>query len=217
MHALCPRCHHPALTADISIQAMTARCRPCNLVFHLHAPPTPATNHPAAPPLPANFQVVTDTPDALDVSWRWNPWQAISGFVFVLIMFIIVSLPTTTRHGHVSHGPTLLLLPIAGVAIWVAYNALAAFCNRTTVTCDRNTLTIRHGPIPWSGNRTVHLHNLANLRTFHPLVRRRQSSYYAASLALSADRDGDTVRLLSNLSSPQAAWLLAKLLALQSP
>lgn len=45
------------------------------------------------------------------------------------------------------------LLHVA-VGIALAYYVLCGFINRTRIVVTRSALTVRHGPLPWLGNRT---------------------------------------------------------------
>ena len=64
--------------------------------------------------------------------------------------------------------PYLLLLPGVGLAYW----AVCGFVNRTVI-CAGGTLSIRHGPLPWPGNRRLPADQVRQL-----YVRRRTSYRY---------------------------------------
>ncbi len=64
--------------------------------------------------------------------------------------------------------PYLLLLPGVGLAYW----AVCGFVNRTVIRAGE-TLSIRHGPLPWPGNRRLPADQVRQL-----YVRRRSSYHY---------------------------------------
>lgn len=66
-----------------------------------------------------------------------------------------------------------LLFPIVHVAVGVGltYYTLAGFLNFTEVTVRGGTLTVRQGPLPWKGNRTLSAIDLAQ-----PAVRGRDQA-----------------------------------------
>jgi len=62
-----------------------------------------------------------------------------------------------TALAHPSPGSIALWFPLihVGVGVGITYSTIAGFLNRTRVSVDAGEVTIRHGPVPWIGNRKI--------------------------------------------------------------
>lgn len=120
-------------------------------------PPAPTdVVGPAGPP-PAGI-TVAETADGLTVSWRWFQPAALLLAPFVAAFLIGAGLLVWKGLEPPVFWPFLLgLLPFAGLALWLAYFLAAVVANRTVVRVElpAGTLTVRHRPLPWSGERTL--------------------------------------------------------------
>lgn len=59
----------------------------------------------------------------------------------------------------------MVVFPIGHVAvgIGIGYRALAGLINRTTIAVTSEALSVRHGPLPWAGNRTLDANQVTQL------------------------------------------------------
>ena len=92
-------------------------------------------------------------------------------------------------------GPILHVLVGAGIT----YGVLAGFINRTVISFDRQQLSVRHGPLPWWGNRAVPIREIRQLFTKESNVKKNGASTYNLFYTTA---DGRAKKLLSGLDSP---------------
>jgi len=115
--------------------------------------PDPKVDVPEVP-IPERFKV-EHTANELVVSWRW--WKA----QFLFLLFFCIAWDGFLLFwyfGPVTGGGLLFkIFPIAHVAAGIAltYFTLTGFVNHTVIAVRQGTLTVRHGPLPWRGNRTL--------------------------------------------------------------
>lgn len=105
-------------------------------------------------------------------------------------------------------GPTdvMLWFPLLHVAVGVGltYSTLAGFLNRTSLVVGNGELVVRHGPIPWFGNRTVSSTDLRQVyreETLSHSRRGRRASYHLSAVTL----DNRKLRVLSNVPGADVA------------
>jgi hypothetical protein len=102
-------------------------------------------------------------------------------------------------------------LPHLGVGLWLLYFSLAGLLNRTTVEVSRERLTIRHGPLPWPGERDLDLPGHSLKQLYCEAWRRKQFLFQRAATVydLSAlDTSGHRVELLSGIENRNQVFYL---------
>ncbi len=231
MKLRCPRCRHTIPAADINIQAMTALCRACADIVAID----PANRDDDAPlATPARFRLDADPARdagpavnrAFAVSWSWWRWHHLVLLFFCGIWdgFLLVWYAAITTHlGTMGWAAIIFLVfPVLHVAVGAAMTwfAIAAICNRTTITCTGELLTIRHGPIPWPGNHAFHAADRAGLRAGVPQRRHQDDDDEVdarTAYALILPRPAGDLELLKDLSAPEARWLRQRILACLPP
>jgi hypothetical protein len=212
MKIACPTCRTEVPAADINIQAMTALCRSCNEVFAV------APAHHAGIPvgLPARFTLADEGSRRWGVSWRWWRWQHIFLIFFccawdAFLVFWYAAAIFGNAKGGGGMGLFMIIFPVCHVAVGVGltYYVIAALCNRTWIACDGDTLTIRHGPIPWGGGRSVPLHELRDVR-----VDAHYQEDSSPRFAVIAVRNGKDLALVKDLDHDEADWMRQQLTGL---
>ena len=216
---MCQVCGAAMQAEDVRWDLALARCSSCQAVYDLSGrkgQALPASRRPQAgtrakAALPSRFQV-EELGSSTQITWRWfNPIKhIIMAFFCVLWDGFLV---TWYSFAFFEEGPPqalLLCFPLLHVAagIGLTYSTLCGFFNRTLLEVSRDSLTIRHGPLPWTGNRTLtrrELTQLYGLEVVHTSKGRRTgSSYNLCAL----DREGRKVVLLSGLEEKeQVLWL----------
>lgn len=173
--------------------------------------PDPAVEVPEVP-IPERFKVVR-TANELTVSWRW--WQP----QFVFLLFFVIAWDAFLLFWYfglpASGGLIFKIFPIAHVAVGVGltYYVLTGFANKTTISVGQGRLTVRHGPLPWRGNRTLARDEVKQL--FVAEIEHRATSNNSATVRITKSYDlcalldsGREVRLLKRLDNvPQAQYL----------
>ncbi|WP_224249137.1 hypothetical protein [Hyalangium gracile] len=194
---------------DVRLDLAVAKCHSCNAVYDLSgrkarglAPQTqdkPKLVRPKAP-LPEKFKV-EEAAGSTVISWRWF------SFVHIFLIFFCIAWDSFLLMWYgialtVDDTPIIMVIfPVAHVAVGVGltYYTLTGLVNRTRIEVGRNQLSIRHGPLPWPGNRDVpgrqftQLYGVENVRT------NKGNQTYTYELK-AVERSGKTVTLLSGLT-----------------
>jgi hypothetical protein len=124
--------------------------------------------------------------NCLVVGWYWN---AIGNGDGVMWPALIITLP----HGAV------------GLAL--IYLTLAAVLNRTVITVTSESITVRTGPLPWSGNRSLPSDELEHLycdKVSDEEEGARSSSYSVKGLT----KGGSEVELVTDLDTRSEALFI---------
>lgn len=167
----CPTCGRKIPAEDINIQRMAAHCRACAEVFSFAdrfqapAPGGAESRDRVVPPRPPALSV-EETGGRLVISFRWA-----TPALFMIIPFTIAWNGFLVFWYYASTqvpGPFkwfMLLFPIAHVAagLFLTHLCLTGLFNRTTITVDRTSLAIRHGPIPAGRNIVLQSRELDQL------------------------------------------------------
>jgi hypothetical protein len=144
-----------------SVLVMTV-CESCGQRIGPTAKPT-AFVHEA--PTPERWHV-DEGAGTLHVRWSW-----FTRAVFFIVPFMLfwngalIGMGVTVTEGG-AHLERLLLglaVPHVWVGVGLVYWVLATFMNSTAVSLTGNTLSVRHGPLPWIGNRTLDIGDLEQL------------------------------------------------------
>ncbi|WP_236515578.1 hypothetical protein [Sandaracinus amylolyticus] len=96
-------------------------------------------------------------------------------------------------------------LPFVAVGVSMTYWILVSLVNRTTLTVEGDTLSVRHGPLPWPGTQDVEVGRITQLfvrRRWHERDRNRRT------YTLAAEIDGDAIDLVRGLSNRDEALYL---------
>jgi hypothetical protein len=126
--------------------------------------------------------------------------------------FLVVwySMVTTGLHGAPSgFGLLFFLFPLIHVSVGVGltYALVAAIFNTTEVGVRGETFFVRHGPIPWRGNRVLPARSITQFFCEEKLTTSKNgvSRTYNLSAILEG---GERVRLVSNLSEVEQVLFL---------
>ncbi|HEX8210007.1 MAG TPA: hypothetical protein VF584_07455 [Longimicrobium sp.] len=220
----CPTCGAQIQAADMNLSTMYARCRECQSLVDLeaaNAAPVPRDSidgavlmpdgslAPAPPlpvPLPERLTVYT-AGGGLRIERRWYAWTAVFLVFFCVIWFGILGFWYLMAF---STGAWMLMLfPLLHVAVglFLAYFTAAMFVNATEVVVADGVLTVRHGPLPWFGNRQIATDSLEQLYCEEHVSRTRNGTTVTYSVR-ARGRDGRMVKLVTGLPQRDQAMYI---------
>ena len=168
--------------------------------------PEPATRLRPLRPQPRDVKFTKDG-NSLKFSWQWYSCQ----YIFLAFFCIAWDSFLCFWYGMaISDQGTpwiMIVFPIFHVAVGVGltYYTLAGFINRSTVRVDRDSFSVRHGPLPWYGSLDIPISDLQQLYT----QEKRGSSDSATTYQLNAVlKNGRKLKLLPNLDSPDVGFFI---------
>lgn len=134
-------------------------------------------------------------------------WFSYGNLPVMLIIILFNFLFWFDRSGS---NPLPLMIIFRLLGIGLLYWVLVMLLNRTEFQTDRQTLTVRHRPLPWPGNRSVALAEVDQLFVTRS-VRRRRASRTLYSYRVNAYlKDGERRSLVTDLHDPAEALFVEK-------
>jgi hypothetical protein len=221
----CPSCGFQVQAADMNLETMSARCRVCQSIIGLRgfmaAPDasrdslagaemqpdgTLAAAAPLPVPMPERLSISAEG-GRLQIERRWMTWTAIFLVFFCVMWFgflgfwYLMAFTTGSR--------AMMLFPLLHVALglFIAYTTVAMFLNRTLITAADGRLTVRHGPLPWMGNRDVPTAGLEQLYCEQHVSRSRNGTTVTYSVR-ARGMDGKLVKLVTGLPERDQALFI---------
>lgn len=204
MQLTCPSCRGTIPADDVHLPSGRAKCRACDAVFRLAggedaalAPPPPRLRIPRP-------RGIEEMPAGQGVAYerRWFSFMFIFMIFFCAVWngFLLFWYLTAWGAGMA----VMLLFPLLHVAVGlgITYYTICGFVNRTRVTLDRDRLTVRHGPLPWPGNRDVPISRIRQLYTEQQVHSSRNGTHLTYRLSAVMD-DGSSLKLLSGIDSAE--------------
>lgn len=156
---------------------------------------------------------VTETRDenGLTLSYRWFNWMHLLILPFCVIWdgFLFVWYSKALSRGAAATD-TMFWFPLLNVAagIGLSYYTLAGLLNRTRVTVLGGEITVRHGPVPWPGGRTLSTADFVQLYREERISTSsrggRNTSYHLCVVT----RGNRKLRLVSNVPAADIALYL---------
>jgi len=187
MQLVCPTCGSAIAATDINIQQAVAKCARCSEVFSFstnagEVAPTQAVKTIGDPLLEAPWCItVTQSGADLVITRLWLEWYIIIWAVTPLFWFSILP-------GNLYVLPDIIL----------AYILLARLVNRTTITVNDQSIEVRHGPLPWLGNKSIPSRDINQLYCGHHQNNSFSNSYSGFDVQVCLT-NGERIILLSRL------------------
>jgi hypothetical protein len=216
MHLTCPDCGAAIPAEDVNIDRGIGKCRACNAVIDVEK----ALHNPAdrgallqRPPAPQpRSMTVEDIGTGMRLTRRWFTWATLFLTVFCvgwdgfLVFWYSMALKPDAPW-------VMAVFPLIHLAVGVllTYTVLAMYLNRTVLEISEGRLTVRHGPLPWPGNRALDVSEVEQLYCQEKVSRNRQgaaSSTYTVSALL---KGGRRVPLLDSLPRRDDALFVEQL------
>lgn len=222
MHLDCKECGARIPAEDMNLENLVARCRRCDAVFSFAAEVGAGAEGLAAPvgvdgprrpvplslgdvPLPRGI-TVDDEPGQFTIVRRWFAPKIIGLLFFCALWdgFLIV-----WYAGVLTTGAPLpmVLFPLLHLAVGagITYAMLAGFLNRTRIEIDPMSFSIRHGPLPWRGNRTISALDIDQLYVMEKVHHGKHGRTWLTFEVWSKLKGAPDVKLLSGLEDRNQA------------
>lgn len=156
---------------------------------------------------------IEETGTHLTISWRWQNIRHFLMFFFSVLWntSLLGFYATILGGGEQAQGLpwVVLLFPLGHVAVGIGlfYSSVAGFVNRTWITVADQQLTVRHGPLPWLGSRTLSVTEIKQLYCVERRRRNKAGFYFIRELNV-LDTSGRQVRLVRGRHDPGAIRFL---------
>lgn len=120
-----------------------------------------------------------------------------SGFVIRVLWFEVMPEEASLIY-HV------IRLGVVVIGVYVSYVAISRWVNRTTIRVADGRLSVRHGPLPWPGNRTMPVSDVKQLYTKERFLRSRKGTEALYDVRVLTAYGGD-LKLVSGLTGSEQA------------
>jgi hypothetical protein len=205
----CPKCAAEISAENMNLDRMVAKCGRCHSVFSFadHFGYVGSKTKLAAPQ-PDKVKM-ENWGGGLTLQWRWFNWMILLLTAFAIfwngMMFSFVggSLFSGGEGDFFMPFP-FLCFPHFWVGLALLYYVLTGYINKTTVTVDHNQLTVRHGPLPWWGNKQLNTAEIVQLYAKQNFGRSYRSNGWSGNFEVHAVmKQGKHQKLLSGLDSSE--------------
>jgi hypothetical protein len=169
----CLRCQALIPAEDVNLDNLLAKCRNCDEVFSFAGEmqrPVGAGGRGRGPKLPAprpDFLRIEEVDEGRQITHRWFRWPILCLGVFCVGWdSFLINWYWEAFNNPALQGQWLMIvfpLPHLAAGVGLTYLVLAGLLNHTIVQVRGTELTVRHGPIPWRGNRRVDVANIVQL------------------------------------------------------
>jgi hypothetical protein len=184
----CPKCAAEIPAENMNLDRMVAKCAVCNSVFSFDKEfTTPAVLSRQAQfdvPQPERVKMENEN-GVLTIRLSWFSTRVIFMTLFALFWNgIMLSVAGGGLLNFIMNGSAGMLFIFVTPHFWVGliaiYFVLAGYINETRVTVDNGRLTVRHGPLPYWGNKEMATSDILQLYTknHYTMWRNNWSGHY---------------------------------------
>jgi hypothetical protein len=155
-------------------------------------------------PVPEKFNLNENAREVI-IEKKWLSPRHIALCVFALIWnSMLVFFYSAMLMGQVPY--FIYLFPILHVAagIWMLYTSLCGFFNKTIIRADKQQITVRHTPLPWSGQKTVDNQDIHQLYVIQQIKSNRSSTYITYDVQL-ITKNNKALPLVKGLETAEEA------------
>lgn len=234
MEINCTTCGVRIPAEDMNLERMVAKCRICNTVFgvadQLATEPAPVHRRRPFVGLPERMKIVVDEREVRDadayrtkpeergdlvITRRWfEPAKHLPGILFCVFWDgFLANWYRMLWSGSTSPGIGFYVFPLIHVTVGLGltYAVIAGLCNTTQVGIRGGDFFVRHGPIPWRGNRTVPAQSITQLFVEEKVSRSNDSETRKYDLSAILD-GGERMALVAGLPKVEQALFLEQAL-----
>lgn len=208
MALTCPSCASRVPAGRLESPGVAARCGHCHAVLDLSSGASAAS--PGQNALPPQLRVL-ESGHGVTIVRRWFTWAYpflalfCAGWTGMLLLWYRVA----SEQG-IQRGAELPVLGAAAVGVALGYLAAAGFVNRTTITMDRDHISVRHGPLPWAGRVNLRTSALERVFITRKVLKNRGRGSTALYSVEGTLRDGRTRKLVRGLGAEEQALFIQR-------
>jgi hypothetical protein len=122
-----------------------------------------------------------------------------------LVFWYAMALSAKGAHAHAA--PLLFPLLHVGAGIAITYTTICGFVNTTRIAIENGALSVRHGPLPWPGNRDVAIASIVQLFCREHVGNKGSRSYSVNALL----KQGTTSTVLKGLTDAEQALYIEQI------
>jgi len=207
MQINCKKCGAEIPAENVNVERLIAKCSKCNSVFSFADSFGDAERAQSVRrlnvPMPERFKMENVGSD-LKITRRWFSW------IFVALTFFAIfwnGFMAVWFGMAISQGIWIMALfglLHGGIGIVLLYYVLSGYLNKTVVTVNRQSLEIKHGPLPYPGKKL----NSVDIKQLYCKERVSRSSKGSISYNYEVHavaRDGKDRKLLTGLGGSDQA------------
>lgn len=163
-------------------------------------------------PRPLHFFVKDDgSSSRVGFRWIWSRFTGPAGMCLAWNCFVVLWWWNALRSGdRMGWLAIIITIPHAAVGALLVYATLAGLLNRTVVKVTSEFLTVRHGPVPWFGNRRMRVDELERLSCDTDTGPEKHGWRYVYGVN-ALTKGASKVDLITELDSAQALFIKQEL------
>ena len=150
--------------------------------------------------LPDKFDLF-DRGSHIEIVRKWFGWPILVQAVFAILWNWL----TFNDYSKGNQSEDLFLLLSVAVGIGLTYATVAGWFNRTSIYVGLGKITVRHGPIPWFGNKELEASNIKQLHAEEKRGWSGQGGTYVSYEVHAITNDERRTKLVSGLETKEQA------------
>jgi hypothetical protein len=207
MQLTCKKCGAPVEAENINLDRLLAKCSVCSSVFdfadQVGEPGKDRSLNTLDVPMPKGF-AVNNYGGELTITRRWFGPKFILLTVFALFWNGFMVFWFGIAIAGELWPMALFGLIHAGVGLGLIYYVLTGYFNKTAVTVNMMDVVVKHGPLPYPGNKRLNRTNIKQLYCKEK-IRRGKNSTYCSYEVHAVTQDDKHEKLLTGLEESEQA------------
>jgi len=146
----------------------------------------------------------TDHGHFIGISRKWFDRKIISKTFFAIFWNGFVFYGYLKGEGMMK----FFLLPFLAAGIYITYEVIAGYLNKTYVRVDNSSIVIKHAPLPHFGNKTLNSSDIKQLYSKEKISDKRKGDSSVSYEVHAITNDNKNIKLLSGLESSEIALFI---------
>ncbi len=150
--------------------------------------------------LPSKYKI-TRKSDGTAITWRW---AAKSGWVLIMFSMVWLAITYQIAADFLKEPGSALPLPLLPMAVGFILlgHAIMKLINRTSINASKQSLYMKHHPIPWRGSFKIPTSNIEQVFVSRTQRSNEKTTWHAPALQL-ITKDGQRHQLLRGRSEAE--------------